>query len=76
METVHGSLAIGVSDRFLCRECGASVMLAQLLGGDLAYECISPRCGKTVMVNCPEALAERIILVLPLQAAQLAEALA
>ena len=76
METVHGSLAIGLSERFMCRECGARVMLAQLLGGDLAYECVAPRCGKTVMVDCPEALAERIILALPLRAAQRAEALA
>lgn len=37
--------------RHCCKECGGPVDLVQLPGRDLAYECRSPRCGKTVMVE-------------------------
>jgi hypothetical protein len=46
-----------ISQVFCCRECGSPVALNVLPGGDLAYECVSPRCCKTVHVDCPEGLA-------------------
>src|SRR4051812_28468567 len=48
-----------VSAIFCCAVCEDSVDLIVLPGGDLAYECVSPTCGKTVHVDCPEGLKIR-----------------
>lgn len=66
--TVHGSDLVALSDVFCCAQCGAQVALVALLGGDLAYECQSPRCGKTVSVDIPEGLAVRDELAIELPA--------
>lgn len=55
-----------ISEVFICRECGADVALDVLPGGDLAYTCISERCGKTVHVDCPEGLEVRDDLAIEL----------
>jgi hypothetical protein len=57
--TIHGSTLIGVSRTFCCKQCSAPVAHVVLPGGDVAYECASARCGKTVMLGCVEALAIR-----------------
>lgn len=57
--TVHGSTFIGTSMAFCCNHCGSPVAHVVLPGGDVAYECQSTHCGKTVMLDCPEALAVR-----------------
>lgn len=44
------------SEVFQCRYCASDVALVVLPGGELAYECVSARCGHTVHVDCPEAL--------------------
>ena len=56
-----------VSEVFACGICGAPVALIALPGGDLAYECQSPRCRKAVSVDAPEALAlvEDVAIELP-----------
>jgi hypothetical protein len=59
-----------ISEVFICRECYGDVALVVLPGGDLAYECISPRCCKTVSVDCAEALAIRDELTIELPASR------
>jgi hypothetical protein len=66
--TPHGSDLIALSDVFCCALCGAQVAMVALLGGDLAYECQSPRCGKTVQADIPEGLAVRDELAIELPA--------
>lgn len=66
LTTVHGSDLIALSDVFCCAHCGEQVAMVVLLGGDLAYECQSPRCGKTVSVDIPEGLAVRDELAIEL----------
>lgn len=46
-----------ISEVYCCPICHAPVAQLQLPGGDLAYECQSPRCGKAVHSTCIEALA-------------------
>jgi hypothetical protein len=53
---------------FCCSICGAQVGLVVLMGDILAYECQSPRCGKTVSVDIPEGLAVRDELAIELPA--------
>jgi hypothetical protein len=55
--TPHGSVHIATSDVFCCCECGAPVAFVLLLGGDMAYECQRPECGKTIHSDRPEGLA-------------------
>jgi hypothetical protein len=66
--TSHGSDQIALSDVFCCALCGEQVAFVALLGGDLAYECQSRRCGKTVSANIPEGLAVRDELAIELPA--------
>lgn len=64
--TVHGSHLISTSEVFCCANCGDTVNYVILPGGDFAYECSAPRCGKTVMEDCVDALAVRDELVIEL----------
>lgn len=57
-----------VSQVFICRECSSDVALVMQPGGDLTYQCISPNCGHTVSVDCPEALDIRDELAIELPA--------
>ena len=66
--TVHGSDLIALSDVFCCAICGEQVALVVLMGDILAYECQARRCGKTVHVDIPEALAVRDELAIELPA--------
>lgn len=66
--TPHGSDLVALSDVFCCAICGAQVGLVVLMGDILAYECQSPRCGKTVSVDIPEGLAVRDELAIELPA--------
>jgi hypothetical protein len=65
--TPHGSSPIATSDVFCCRECGAPVAFVELPGGDLAYECVRPTCGKTIYSDHPEGLAiiDDLVIELP-----------
>jgi hypothetical protein len=53
----HTSPNLITSEVFCCAECHDRVTLVLLPGGDLGYQCVSARCGKTVHSDCPEALA-------------------
>lgn len=53
----HGSDRVQISSVFCCCECYARVAMVVLPGGDLAYECQNPGCGKTVHSDLAETLA-------------------
>jgi len=58
-----------ISHVFCCGICYDSVAIVEQPGGDLTYSCTNPACGKSVSVDCPEALAiiEDVILKLPIR---------
>lgn len=61
MSTAHNPTT---SHAFCCNSCGAPVSLALINADDLAYVCQNPACGRTVSVDCPEALQVRETLEL------------
>ena len=66
--TVHGSYLLSTSDVFCCAECGAAVAYVILPGGEYAYECSAPTCGKTIHEDCVQGLAVRDELAIELPA--------
>lgn len=62
-----------LSEIFCCGVCHDSVAIIEQRGGDLTYECTNPTCGKTVSVDCPEALVLIEDVTLKLPAREIAE---
>jgi hypothetical protein len=64
-----GLNSITLSEIFCCPNCHDSVALIEQIGGDLTYSCTNPACGKSVSVDCPEAMAviKDVVLKLPVR---------
>ena len=70
--TVHGSHLLSTSEVFCCAKCSEAVNYVITPGGEYAYECSAPTCGKTIHEDCAQGLAVRDELAIELPAPRVA----